>query len=101
MIMSSFGRHLLRYHKVHYRDFRFQRFRFCFQPIVKVMSELEPDGLPVRDSGEWVKRKHHFLGRYCHMFTEWMKHKWRGQLNYIDLMAGPGRCRITTSRELV
>ncbi len=62
---------------------------------------MEPDGLPVRDSGEWVKRKHHFLARYCRLFTVGMKYKWDGNLNYIDLMAGPGRCRIEETGEIV
>ena len=50
------------------------------------------DGLPARKSGEWAKRKHHYLGNYCGITTVAMRNKWR--LVYLDVMAGPGRCRI-------
>jgi three-Cys-motif partner protein len=56
------------------------------------------DGLLMRPSGEWIKRKHHFLDRYCDMFTRSMKGKWHRV--YLDLMAGPGRCQISTSGEV-
>lgn len=61
---------------------------------------MEPDGLPMRDSGEWVKTKHHYLDRYCRMFTVGMKNKWRS-LTYLDLLAGPGRCEIRTTHEIL
>src|SRR5262249_38344737 len=60
---------------------------------------MDDDGLPVRDSGEWVKRKHHYLRRYCDMFATSMKGKW--PLTYLDLLAGPGKCRIRRTKELV
>jgi three-Cys-motif partner protein len=55
------------------------------------------DGLVVRKSGEWAKRKHHFLKNYCGITTVSMRHKFR--LVYLDVMAGPGRCRIEESNE--
>jgi three-Cys-motif partner protein len=59
---------------------------------------MDADGLIVRPSGEWVKRKHHYLRRYCDMFATSMKGKW--SLNYLDLLAGPGACRIRATKEL-
>ncbi len=52
------------------------------------------DGLPVRSSGIWIKRKHYFLEEYAKIFTIGMKHKWQGRLTFLDLFAGPGRCLI-------
>src|SRR5438128_1264177 len=59
---------------------------------------MEDDSLSMRDSGEWIKRKHHFLDRYCDMFTKSMRGKWHRI--YLDLMAGPGRCQIRESGEI-
>src|SRR5438552_19205629 len=61
---------------------------------------MEDDGLPMRASGEWVNRKHHFLRRYCDMFTKGMHKKWP-HLAFMDLMAGPGTCVIRESGLIV
>ena len=53
------------------------------------------DNLPSRKSGPWIRRKYFFLERYMHIFTKGMDKKWQGELNYIDLFAGPGRCYIS------
>ena len=55
------------------------------------------DGLLARKSGNWASRKHHYLGNYCGITTKSMKSKWR--LVYLDVMAGPGRCRIKDSTD--
>ena len=55
------------------------------------------DGLPVRISGEWAKRKHHYLKNYCGITTASMKNKFK--LVYLDVMAGPGRCKIEETNE--
>jgi three-Cys-motif partner protein len=56
--------------------------------------EPEDDGLPMRPSGPWVKEKLFFLERYLHMFSITMSGKpWRA-VNYIDLFAGSGKCRV-------
>ncbi len=52
------------------------------------------DGLPVRPSGSWIKRKHHFLKEYAKIFTTGMGNKWSGRLTFLDLFAGPGKCSI-------
>jgi three-Cys-motif partner protein len=57
------------------------------------------DGLPVRDSGSWAKEKLYYLGRYLKIFSVGMKNKWPGKLYYVDLFAGPGRCRIHGTEE--
>jgi three-Cys-motif partner protein len=55
------------------------------------------DGLPVRKSGEWAKRKHHYLKNYCGITTVSMRNKFK--LVYLDVMAGPGRCKIEETNE--
>lgn len=50
------------------------------------------DGLPVRISGEWAERKHHYLNNYCGITSVSMRKKFK--LVYVDVMAGPGRCKI-------
>jgi hypothetical protein len=57
------------------------------------------DGLVIRDSGLWVNDKLHYLNRYLKIFSVGMKNKWSGKLYYIDLFAGPGRCRIRETRK--
>lgn len=57
-----------------------------------VLSKI--DGLPVRPSGSWIKRKHHFLKEYAKIFTTGMGNKWSGRLTFLDLFAGPGKCLI-------
>jgi three-Cys-motif partner protein len=55
------------------------------------------DGLLVRKSGEWAKRKHHYLKNYCGITTRSMRRKFK--LVFLDVMAGPGRCRIDETNE--
>ncbi len=58
---------------------------------------LASDGLLARKSGPWAKRKHHFLRKYCGITTTAMREKWR--LVYLDVMAGPGLCKIKETGE--
>lgn len=59
------------------------------------------DGLPVRLSGPWIKRKHYYLTEYSKIFTIGMKNKWEGRLTFLDLFSGPGRCLVEqTGQEL-
>jgi three-Cys-motif partner protein len=55
------------------------------------------DGLLARKSGIRAKRKHHFLRNYCGITTKSMRKKWR--LVYLDVMAGPGLCKISDTGE--
>jgi three-Cys-motif partner protein len=57
----------------------------------------EVDGLPVRLSGEWARRKHHYLNNYCGITTVSMRKRFK--LVYLDVMAGPGRCKIEETGE--
>jgi len=57
------------------------------------------DGLPVRCVGLWAKDKYFYLKRYFEIFTSAMKDKWKGELYYIDLFAGCGRCRVRETFE--
>ena len=62
--------------------------------------EPEEDGLPVRDSGEWVIEKLDYLERYISVFSSSMhKRQWRG-IHYIDLFAGPGKCRARDTKTI-
>ena len=55
------------------------------------------DGLPIRNSGEWAKRKLHYLKNYCGITTKSMRDKFK--LVYLDVMAGPGYCNIAETQE--
>lgn len=57
------------------------------------------DGLIVRSSGPWIKQKYFYLKRYLDIFTKGMRKKWRGNLTFVDLFAGPGRCLIRNTSE--
>ncbi len=56
----------------------------------KIVSAI--DGLPVRCVGRWADEKIYRLTQYFGIFATGMKNKWRGNLNYIEICAGPGRC---------
>jgi three-Cys-motif partner protein len=56
------------------------------------------DGLSVRLSGEWIRRKHHFLDRYCAITATGMKNRFPVRV-FLDVMAGPGLCKIKGSGE--
>ena len=55
------------------------------------------DGLLARKSGLWAKRKHHYLRNYCGITTKSVRKKLR--LVYLDVMAGPGLCKIKETGE--
>lgn len=57
------------------------------------LSQLEPDGLPMRDSRQYVDQKLGLLKYYIDLFSTSMKSKWP-LLRYIDLFAGPGKCYV-------
>jgi three-Cys-motif partner protein len=59
----------------------------------------EEDGHSVRCVGDWSNSKHHYVGRYIAIFGKGMRKKFE-ELNYIDLFAGPGKCRIRGTREV-
>jgi three-Cys-motif partner protein len=55
----------------------------------------EDDGLPMRESGSWAAEKLDYLKRYIDIFeTSMHSQSWRRR-NYIDLFAGPGKCRVS------
>lgn len=52
------------------------------------------DGLPIRDSGIWIEKKHRPLVYYSEIFNQAMKDKpWEERI-YFELFAGPGRCFV-------
>lgn len=54
----------------------------------------QEDGLPVRESGDWVAEKLDYLERYITIFENSMhRQPWRAR-HYIDLFAGPGKCLV-------
>jgi three-Cys-motif partner protein len=60
---------------------------------------LGSDGLIVRDSGVWVKEKLYYLEHYLDILSVGMKKKWADKIYYVDLFAGPGKCRIRETKE--
>jgi three-Cys-motif partner protein len=67
------------------------------EPSADYDSLLASDGFRARKSGERAKRKLHFLRNYCGITTVAMRQRWR--LQYLDVMAGPGRCKIRETGE--
>lgn len=57
-----------------------------------VYFQPEDDGLTMRESGRWVAEKLDYLKRYIDVFETSMRNKWPRRC-YIDLFAGPGKCR--------
>jgi len=57
------------------------------------------DGIPVRCVGGWSREKLFYLKRYVDTFTTSMRNKWKGELYYIDLFAGPGKCIVRDNEE--
>jgi three-Cys-motif partner protein len=57
------------------------------------------DDLTARDSGVWAKEKLYYLEHYLDIFSVGMKKKWAEKLYYVDLFAGPGKCRIRETKE--
>lgn len=51
------------------------------------------DGLPIRDYGSWTAEKLFYLERYLNAFSTSMHKKQFRALHYVDLFAGPGKCR--------
>ena len=56
----------------------------------KVVSEV--DGGAVRCVGRWAFEKIHFLTRYFGIFGAGMHKAWQGNVHYIEVCSGPGRC---------
>lgn len=71
--------------------------------ITQSMAEEPPilgsDGLIVRDSGAWAADKLHYLQDYLQILSVGMKNQWPDKLYYVDLFAGPGRCRLRETNE--
>jgi three-Cys-motif partner protein len=57
------------------------------------------DGLPLRDSGIWIERKHTPLVYYSEIFNQAMKDKPWDERIYFELFAGPGRCFVRETKE--
>jgi three-Cys-motif partner protein len=50
------------------------------------------DGATLRCVGPWARDKLYFLTQYLGIFADGMKFKWQGNLHYVELCSGPGRC---------
>jgi hypothetical protein len=57
------------------------------------------DGLPIRDSGVWIEKKHKPLVYFSEIFNQAMKDKPWEQRVYLELFAGPGRCFVRETKE--
>jgi three-Cys-motif partner protein len=64
------------------------------EQAVEAYLQPQDDGLPMRESGDWVAEKLDYLERYIAIFENSMyKQPWRAR-HYIDLFAGPGKCFV-------
>lgn len=57
------------------------------------------DALPIRCVGDWANDKIYYLVQYFGIFANGMKNKWDGNLRYIELCSGPGRCSTRDGHE--
>lgn len=57
-----------------------------------IITKSKLDGLPVRCVGEWSRTKIYLLTQYFGIFSTGMSNKWSGNINYIEICSGPGRC---------
>jgi len=55
---------------------------------------IASDGLPARSVGPWSEEKLFYLEKYINIFSKSMRKRWEGELYFIDLFAGPGRCIV-------
>ncbi len=59
----------------------------------------EDDGLPVRPSGDWAQDKLFYVKHFIDTFEKSMRgQQWRNRI-YIDLFAGPGKCRDRKTKD--
>ncbi len=61
----------------------------------------EEDGLIVRESGYWVVDKLDYIRKYITIFITSMRKKNWHIINYLDLFAGPGKCRIRETNDIL
>lgn len=57
-----------------------------------LITKSASDGLPIRCVGEWSRAKIYLLTQYFGIFSTGMSKKWSGNINYIEICSGPGRC---------
>jgi len=57
------------------------------------------DGYAIRCVGRWAEDKYFYVRKYLDMFSTAMKNEWKGNLYYVDLFAGCGKCRVRDSGE--
>ena len=64
------------------------------------LPDLEDDGLPTPDVGEWGEEKYQLVRCYADIFSRAMRGKW-SSLHYVDFFAGAGRARLAGTRRIV
>lgn len=62
----------------------------------EVISKM--DGLPIRCVGSWSKQKVFYLLQYFAIFSKAMYKKWNGNINYVEICCGTGRCVARDTR---
>lgn len=50
------------------------------------------DNYPIRCVGSWSRDKIYYLLQYFSIFSTAMHRKWEGNINYVEICCGPGRC---------
>lgn len=70
----------------------------CTENDLCSVTASEMDGLKIRCVGSWGQRKIHYLVKYFGIFTVGMHKIWKGDLNYLELCSGPGRCVFRESK---
>jgi three-Cys-motif partner protein len=60
-----------------------------------------PDEFHTPEVGSYTEDKYDLVRLYCHLFSSGMKEKWRGKRTFVDLYAGPGKCRVKGSEKVL
>jgi len=68
-----------------------KRQKYAPKGICKIVKS-QIDGLPVRCVGGWSRQKIYYLLEYFGIFSKSMHKKWDGNINYVEICCGTGRC---------
>jgi len=61
----------------------------------------KPDDLLTPEVGSYTEDKYDLVRLYDHLFSSGMKGRWAEKRTYIDLYAGPGKCKIKGSSKVL
>jgi three-Cys-motif partner protein len=61
----------------------------------------EADEFETPEVGSYTEDKYDLIRYYCDLFSNGMRHKWKGKRTYVDLYSGSGKCRIKGTNKIL